>query len=105
MPKAKKDPYYWTTGVQSHYLIMIIYKVFAIIFASRIKTVLPTIIDEYQSGFMCNRHISNNIRLILDILNYSELVQDDSLILLLDFYKAFDSLEQFYVIRNSKVWV
>lgn len=55
-------------------------------------------IDICQSGFMCNRHIANNIRLVLDILDYRDLVQDDSMILFLDFYKAFDSLEHGFML-------
>ena len=69
------------------------YNIFALVLASRLKSVLYTVIDECQSGFMQNRHISNNVRLVLDILDYSDLIQDDSYILFLDFYKAFDSLE------------
>lgn len=44
------------------------YKIIASIFARRIKEILDTIIDETQSGFMRNRYISDNIRLVLDIL-------------------------------------
>jgi hypothetical protein len=55
------------------------------------KEVLDAIIDETQSGFMRNRHISNNVRLVLDILHYSDLITEDSFILFLDFYKAFDT--------------
>lgn len=73
------------------------YKILAQILANRMKPVLDQVIDESQSGFMQNRHISNNIRLILDIIDYPELVQDDSLILFLDFYKAFDSLEHEFI--------
>ncbi len=74
------------------------YKILALILANRIKPVLDTVIDECQSGFMQNRHISNNIRLILDIIDYPEFVQDDSFILFLDFYKAFDCLEHDFII-------
>lgn len=44
---------------------------------------------------LCNNlaYISNNIRLILDILDYSDLILSDSFIFLLDYYKAFDTLE------------
>lgn len=38
-------------------------------------------------------HISNNIRLVLDILDYYSLISDDCFLLFLDFYKAFDTLE------------
>lgn len=61
--------------------------------AKRFKAVLDTIIDDTQSGFMRDRDISNNIRLILDILDYSELISEDSFIRSLDFYKAFDTIE------------
>lgn len=61
------------------------------------KYILDDIVDETQSGFMTNRHISNNIRLVLDILDYSALISDDSFIRLLDFYKAFDSIEHEFI--------
>ena len=57
------------------------------------KEVLDAIIDVTQSGFMRNRHISNNIRLVLDILDCSDLITEDSFILFLEFYKAFDTVE------------
>ena len=68
--------------------------------AKRLKVVLDTIVDETQTGFMRNRHISNNIRLVLDILDYSDLVSDDSFILFLDFYKAFDTLEHKFIFHS-----
>ncbi len=40
---------------------------------------------------MAKRHISSNIRLVLDILDYNHFVNSDALILFLDFYKAFDT--------------
>ena len=46
---------------------------------------------------MKGRHISNNIRLILDILDYSELIHNDAIILFLDFYKAFDTVEHPFI--------
>lgn len=45
------------------------YKILAHILSKRIKYLLDSIIDEAQSGFISNRHISNNIRLVLDILD------------------------------------
>ncbi len=76
------------------------YKILAMIFAKKIKCVLNDIIDECQSGFMTDRLISNNIRLVLDILDYSDLIPDDSLLLFLDFYKAFDSIEFPFILKS-----
>jgi len=61
------------------------YKILALLFAKRLKSVLDSVIDETQSGFMTNRHIVNNIRLVLDLLDYSELIQEDSFILFFRF--------------------
>ena len=44
------------------------------------------------TGFMANRHISNNIKLVLDLLDYSEYVESQALIVFLDFYEAFDTV-------------
>lgn len=75
-------------------------KMFTLIFAKRIKVVMDEIIDEAQSGFMKNRHISNKIRLILDLLDYSDICSVNSLILFLDFYKAFDSIEHAFIFHS-----
>lgn len=69
------------------------YKVLAQIFTKRLKMVLDYIIDETQSGFMRCRHISNNIRLVLDLIDYPDLYSDEAYILFLDFRKAFDKIE------------
>jgi len=45
------------------------------------KNKMCSVLDEAQSGFIINRHISNNIHLVLDILDYSSLVSDDSFVL------------------------
>ncbi len=50
------------------------YKILALILANRLKCVLGSIIDETQTGFIPKRHIANNIRLVLDLLDYAELV-------------------------------
>lgn len=69
------------------------YKLFALIFSKRFKLILNSIIDENQSGFMNNRHIFNNIRLVFDLIDYSDFIEDVSLILFLDFFKAFVTIE------------
>jgi len=73
------------------------YKILAAVYARRLKPCLEEVISLTQSGFMKGRHISNNIRLVLDLLDYSELVNDDALILFLDFYKAFDTVEHTFM--------
>lgn len=67
-------------------------KLFAHIFAQRLKLCLPSIIDECQSGFMQGRLISNNIRLISDIIDYREYLNGNNFILFIDIYKALDTV-------------
>lgn len=101
IPKPKKDKYLidnWSPIC----LLNNDYKLLALILAKRLKSVLNSIIDESQSGFMKNRHISNNIRLVLDILDYSELVNDGAFILFVDFCKAFDSVEHNFIYDTLK---
>ena len=45
-----------------------------------------------QSGFLKGRNIGNNVRLIIDIIEYTESEQIPGAILLLDIQKAFDSV-------------
>ena len=65
IPKPGKDP----VSIENWRPITLIYndvKLLSLSFAQRLKPCLQTIIDDCQSGFMSGRHISNNVRLILD---------------------------------------
>lgn len=53
---------------------------------------------------MKGRHISNNIRLVLDVLDYSDFIHSEGLILFLDFYKAFDSVEHKFIFRTLELF-
>lgn len=63
IPKPKKDPLILDNW-RPISLLNNDYKVFALILAKRMKSVLDAIINECQSGFMQNRLISNNICLV-----------------------------------------
>ncbi len=101
LPKPNKDRQY----IDNWHPICLLnndYKLLALILARRLKTILDSVIDESQSGFMKNRHITNNIRLVLDILDYSDLINDNGFILFLDFCKAFDSVEHLFILDTLK---
>ena len=66
------------------------FKILAKILATRMKTVLPSIISESQSGFMESRQISTTIRTTMDILNSKKL---KGYVLSVDFEKCFDKIE------------
>ena len=53
-----------------------------------------------QSGFMPGRNTCNNIRLVLDMIDYNEYIFDDSFILFVDFYKAFDTVSHQFMFKT-----
>ena len=69
------------------------YKILTKTLAKRTENILPKIIHENQSGFVKGRYIGENIRLIGDITDYYKEQNKTGLLLMLDFEKAFDSIE------------
>ena len=72
-------------------LLCTIYKLASGAIAERIKPHLDNI-SENQAGFIKNRHIGKNTRLVYDLLHYAEKYKIPGLLLLIDFEKAFDSV-------------
>lgn len=78
------------------------YKLLALVYAIRLDSGLSDVISECQSAFMKGRNIHFHTRLIFDMLDYSHAIEKESLILFLDFYKAFDSLEHGFIVETIK---
>ena len=68
------------------------------------KEVLPSIIQSDQKGFLKNRYIGETIRTIADSLEYIKQKKIMGMTLLIDFEKAFDSLEWDYLESVLKVY-
>ena len=73
------------------------YKIASAVIANRLKTVLPSIINECQKGFLKGRYIGENIRLIYDLLFYTNTNEIPGLILSIDYQKAFDSISWSFI--------
>ncbi len=56
------------------------YTLFTMTLASRLKTGISQIISVTQSGFLKDRSIHNNIRFIFDLIEYSDLIEEDGFI-------------------------
>ena len=76
------------------------YKIAAKAIANRIKTVIPKLINNDQTGFLKGRFIGENIRLIDSIIKYASENNTPGLLLFVDFEKAFDSLEWSFIERT-----
>ena len=81
-------------------LLNVIYKLASGYIAERIKTVLDKIINRDQTGFLKGRFIGENIRLIYDLMNYTEVNQIPGLLMLIDFEKAFDSISWDFIFQT-----
>ena len=77
-------------------------KIASAVLANRLKQVLSFIIRDTQKGFMKNRFMGENTRLLYDLMHYLEENDLDGLLLLVDFEKAFDSIEWEFLIKVLK---
>lgn len=82
-------------------LLNVDYKIATKAIANRVKSVINTIIDHTQTGFIKGRYIGENIRLLLEIIEH---VEDSrpGLIFFSDFEKAFDSIDHSFMIKCLK---
>ena len=51
-------------------LLNVVYKIGSACIANRIKTILPELINEDQTGFVPGRYIGDNLRLLYDMIHY-----------------------------------
>ena len=80
------------------------YKIATKSIASRMRKVLQRIINYDQTGFLKNRFIGENIRLLDSIINYTNTEQIPGLLLFVDFKKAFDSVEWSFIEKTLKYY-
>jgi hypothetical protein len=90
------------------------YKILTKTMAVRLKKVLPSVIHPDQVAYLKGRYIGQNIRTIIDIMEYTKEKDIDGIIAFLDFEKAFDSidwrvideaLDKFNIGPNFRRWV
>jgi exonuclease III len=78
-------------------LLNVPYKIASACIAERMKKMLPKIIHTDQKGFMAGRYIGENIRLLYDVLYYTEKENIPGMLLAIDFEKAFDSVSWSFI--------
>ena len=65
---------------------------------------LPNIINIDQTGYVKGRYIGENIRLIEDVIHFTNLTNQKGIAIFLDFKKAFDSVEWSYLNAALKLF-
>ena len=74
-------------------LLNVDYKIASKAIAKRIEPVLPSLIHSDQTGFIKERYIGENVRLVSDILEQTKKDKSTGILLPLDFRKASDTFE------------
>ena len=80
------------------------YKILTKLIAKRLEKVLPKIINPDQTGYVKNMYIDENVRLISDIMSYTEEINIPGIALFLDFKKAFDTIECDFINNCLKIF-
>ena len=83
-------------------LLNLDYKLLTKVLGSRVKNVLPSIISDCQTGYVLNKSINDSVRIVQDIINYTEITQSQGFLLAVDFHKAFDSIEWNFIMLALK---
>jgi hypothetical protein len=78
------------------------YKLLSKVIAERIKPVLTNIINPNQVGYVQGRNITDNIRIVSDILDYTKAENIPGILLSIDFKKAFDSVNWVFLKETLK---
>ena len=91
-PKQNKDLRYLANW-RPVSLLQTDYKILTKALALRLQKVLPKIISSDQVGYIKDRYIGENIRTLEDLIIYTDKFQIPGYFVLIDFKKAFDSIE------------
>ena len=83
-------------------LLNLDYKLLTKVLANRVKRVPPLMVENCQTGYMKDRSISDSIRLVQDVVHYTEITQSPGVLLTVDFKKAFGSIDWKFIIEALK---
>ena len=68
-------------------LLNVDYKILTKVVANRIEKTKPILINPDQTGYVKSRYIGENVRLINDVINYSDMLNQKGIAIFLDFKK------------------
>ena len=97
IPKKQKDIRYLKNW-RPLSLLNTDYKILTKALATRLQCVLDEVISPDQNGYIKNRFIGENIRTIADVIELANKTNETGLIALLDFEKAFDTVNWLFYI-------
>ena len=80
------------------------YKILSKALARRMEKVLPKLVHSDQTGFVNGRYIGQNIILLNDIMDYTDIKKLPGTFLFVDFEKAFDTIEWIFISKMLEVF-
>ena len=83
-------------------LLTVDYKIASAVIAERLKKILPKVISPSHKGFLKGRYIGENTRFLYDLMKITEEKSIPWLLLLIDFEKAFDTVEWSFIDKCLK---
>jgi exonuclease III len=113
IPKKEKDIRYLKNW-RPISLLNTDYKILTKSLATRLKKVLPDVINDDQVAYLKERFIGQNIRTIIDIMEFTKITNTNGIAAFLDFEKAFDTvnwkviektLQSYGLGENFRKWV
>ena len=78
------------------------YKILAFVLANRIQKVIGTIISTDQTAYIKGRSMGTNLRLVNDIINHYDNINESGILFMADFKKAFDSISWKFILQSMK---
>lgn len=85
-------------------LLDILYKIVAKVMAIRLGNVIGKLVSKEQTGFIKNRYIGENLRLVADMIHYCESDEIEGVMIACDYRSAFDSLEHEFIFGALKAY-
>ena len=79
-------------------LLNVDYKIISKALASRVKKVLPNLTSPQQTAYVENRFIGESGRLIADIIEITDVINKEGVLVKMDIEKAFNSLDHTFVV-------
>lgn len=80
-------------------------KLLAKILAKQLETVTPQLVSSDQTGFIRGRNSYNNVRRLLNLIQYGSRIKDRALVVSLDAEKALDRIEWPYLLHVLELLV
>uniref|UniRef100_A0A670HVE9 Reverse transcriptase domain-containing protein n=1 Tax=Podarcis muralis TaxID=64176 RepID=A0A670HVE9_PODMU len=79
------------------------YKIYADIMANRLKKCLINLIHKDQAGFLPNRFLKDNVRHVINIIEYLEINNDiPAALIFIDAEKAFDNVSWLFLLKSME---